>query len=158
MQENRPGLLHAAGQCALDQLEPTEPPRRLVGCSAAPLILNKSAPEGGTRKRHKTRQQEQGRRRWRWNEHQCQREWQSPGFGALWKDKEGHAEQGGLTEDGARKGRMNARRRTPSLFDVPQGTVVTPTTSPASSTAAEAAQWAVAADTVTASWICRKDG
>ena len=81
-----------------------------------------------------------------------------PDSGRFGRTRKGTLSRGELTEDGARKGRMNARRRTPSLFDVPQGTVVTPTTSPASSTAAEAAQWAVAADTVTASWICRKDG
>ena len=82
-----------------------------------------------------------------------------PDSGRFGRTRKGTLSKGGwLTEDGARKGRMNARRRTPSLFDVPKCTVVTPTTSPASSTAAEAAQWAVAADTVTASWICRKDG
>ena len=73
-----------------------------------------------------------------------------PDSGRFGRTRKGTLSKEELTEDGARKGRMNARRRTPSLFDVPQGTVVTPTTSPASSTAAEAAQWAVAADTVTA--------
>ena len=45
-----------------DQLEPTEPPCRLVRMQRGAADLMKSAPEGGTRNLHKTTQEEEKRR------------------------------------------------------------------------------------------------